>query len=232
MKHITLLILGLLFLADLPLSAVPPPPGRRPGPGTRGPALRAPVNRRVARGALRVAPRRVVAAPGIRRPVVRPRVLAPRVVVAPRLPLPYTAVTRVYHPERNVVEVETESGQTEEMPYVAVPVLFSSGSADFADAESYKAVEEMANVIKDILKESPEATFDVEGHTSTDGSAEENLDLSAKRAKRVYDELTLRYGINPEILSAHGHGESYAAYPNGSEDELQLDRRVLLVRTK
>ena len=232
MKHITLLILGFLILADLPLSAAPPPLGKHRGPGVHRPAVRAPVNRRVARGALRVAPRRVVVAPGIRRPVVRPRVLAPRVVVAPRVALPYVAAARVYHPERNVVEVETESGQTEEMPYVAVPVLFASGSADFADAESYKAVEDMANVIKDILKESPEATFDVEGHTSTDGSADENLDLSAKRAKRVYDELTLRYSINPEILSAHGHGESYAAYPGGSEDDLQLDRRVLLVRTK
>lgn len=237
MKHITLLILGFLFLADLPLSAAPPPPGKHRGPAVHHrPAVRAPVNRRVVGKTLRVAPRRVAVAPAVRRPLVRPlvrpRVLAPRVVVAPRVPVPIVPVRRVYHPERSIVEVETEGGQTEEMPYVAVPVMFASGSADFADAESYKAVEDMANVVQDVLKESPEATFDVEGHTSTDGSAEENLDLSARRAKRVYDELTLRYGINPEVLSAHGHGESYAVYPGGSEDELQLDRRVLLVRTK
>lgn len=153
-------------------------------------------------------------------------------MVAPRVPLPLVPAVRVYHPERSVVTVETETGETQEMPYVAVPVLFSVGTADFADAESYKAVEDMAGVIKDILKEAPDATFDVEGHTDTDGSEESNLDLSASRAKRVYDELTLRYGIDPAILSAHGHGESYAAYPGGSQAEKQLDRRVLLVRTR
>ena len=144
----------------------------------------------------------------------------------------YKQLVRVYHPERNVITVETEGGETQEMPYVAVPVLFAAGTSDFVDAESYKAVEDMANVIKDILKESPEATFDVEGHTSTDGGDESNLDLSARRAKRVYDDLTLQYGIDPAILSAHGHGESYAAHPGGSEAEKQFDRRVLLVRTK
>lgn len=236
MKHrsilpVVLAVLASLFATDVPSSALPPPPGI--GGPRRGP-VGVRVDRRAVRGTLRVAPRRVAPVPGVRRPVplAGRRVLPPRVVVAPRVPLPYAPVVRVYHPERNVVTVETKSGETEELPYVAVPVLFVVGTADFIDAESYKAVEDMAGVIKEILKESPEATFEVEGHTSTDGSAESNLELSARRAKRVYDELTLRYGIDAAVLSAQGYGESYAAYPGGSEAQMQLDRRVLLVRTK
>ncbi len=234
MRHIALLVIGVLVASEVLSIAAPPlPPGyRRPG-RVVGPRVVAPrVVGPAVRGTLRVAPRRVVPVPGIRRPVVRARILAPRIVVAPRRPLPIVPVVRVYHPDRNVVVVESENGESQEMPYVAVPVLFVRGTAEFVDAASYQAVAEMAAVIQEIVKESPEAAFDIEGHTCTDGGEDANLDLSARRAKRVYDELTSRHGISPEILSASGYGESYAAHPNGAEAEKQLDRRVLLVRTK
>lgn len=153
-------------------------------------------------------------------------------VVPPRVPLVIRPVSRVYYPERSVVVVDGGNGESHEMPYVSVPVLFVKGTDVFLDQESYRALEDMAKVIKDIQKQSPDATFDIEGHTCTEGSDESNLDLSARRAKRVYDELTMRYGVSPDILSAQGYGESYAQYPGGTEEERQLDRRVLLVRTR
>lgn len=233
MKTIASLAVVLLIASEILSIAAPLPPGyRRPvvhGRAVVGPRVVSPA----VRGALRVGPRRVVVAPGLaRRPVVRARVLAPRVVVAPRRPLPIVPVVRVYHPDRNVVVVESEKGESQELPYVAVPLLFAKGTAEFADAASYQAVAEMAAVISDIVKESPDAAFDIEGHTCTDGSEEANLDLSARRAKRVHEELTARHGISQEILSASGYGEGYAAHPNGAEAEKQLDRRVLLVRTR
>ena len=78
----------------------------------------------------------------------------------------------------------------------------------------------------------PTATFDIEGHTSTDGTDELNLDLSAKRARRVFEELTTRYQIPATVLSAHGYGENYPSYPSGTEEQMILDRRVLVVRVK
>ncbi len=72
----------------------------------------------------------------------------------------------------------------------------------------------------------------IEGHTSTDGEAEMNLDLSARRARRVHGELTANYAVPPEVLTAHGHGENYPAYPDGTEEQMVLDRRVLVVRVK
>lgn len=240
MKYIVALLIGFLLLGD---AMAQNPPGPRGGPGGRGPGAPGPgrpgvaparrVNPRAVRGALVAPVRRVTPRPGVRAPVpVRRRVLPPRVIVPPRVPLVIRPVARVYYPERNVVVVEGDNGESQEMPYVSVPVLFVKGTDVFLDQESYRALEDMAKVINDIRKDAPDATFDIEGHTCTEGSEESNLDLSARRAKRVYDELTSRYGVSPEILSAQGYGESYAQYPGGTEEERQLDRRVLLVRTK
>ncbi len=138
---------------------------------------------------------------------------------------------RVYQAERNVVIVE-EQNQTRELPYVTVPVLFVVETAELLDAESRAALEQVAGVIREVAQTAPDATFDIEGHTSTEGTDEFNMSLSAARAKRVYEELTLNYGVPPGMLTAHGYGESFPSYPNGTEPELQQDRRVLVVRTK
>ena len=74
--------------------------------------------------------------------------------------------------------------------------------------------------------------FDIEGHTSTDGTNEYNVTLSVARAQCVYAELTQHYGVPASMLSAHGYGESFPMYPQGNEPEMQMDRRVLVVRTK
>lgn len=139
--------------------------------------------------------------------------------------------TRIYETERNVVVVE-DGNQKRELPYVTVPVLFVKETAELLDAESRSALEQMAGVIRMVIAAEPTAVFDVEGHTSIEGLPEFNNQLSAARAQRVYDELTQRYGVPPAVLSAHGYGSTYARYPQGTEPELQLDRRVLIVRTR
>lgn len=160
--------------------------------------------------------------------------LAPRALPAAAVTTTETTETtttqvggRVYNTERNVVVVEGR-----ELPYVTVPVLFVKETAELLDSESRSALELTASAILEVIKTNPAAVFDVEGHTSTDGTDELNLTLSAARAKRVYEELTLRYRIPASALSAHGYGEAYPRYPNGSESEMTLDRRVLVVRAK
>lgn len=138
---------------------------------------------------------------------------------------------RVYNSERRVVIVE-DQGQRRELPYVTLPVLFVKETAELLDDQSRKALEQIAGVILAISKTEAGTVFDIEGHTSTDGADDFNLNLSAARAKRVYDELTKTYGVPETVLSAHGYGEKFPVYPNGNEEQLQLDRRVLVVRTK
>ena len=134
---------------------------------------------------------------------------------------------RVYNVERNVVIVEGR-----ELPYVTVPVLFVKETAELLDSESRVALEQTAAAILDIIRSEPTARFDVEGHTSVEGTEELNLNLSAARARRVFDELTQRYRVPAANLSAHGYGEAYPNYPKGTESQWALDRRVLVVRVR
>lgn len=134
---------------------------------------------------------------------------------------------RVYNVERNVVVVEGR-----ELPYITIPIPFEKETATLLDAESRVALEETAAAIREVLKTHPAAVFDIEGHTSTDGTDEFNLALSADRARRTHLELTKRYSIPATALSAHGYGEMYPSYPSGTEEQMVLDRRVLVVRKK
>ncbi|MES2597306.1 MAG: OmpA family protein [Verrucomicrobiota bacterium] len=187
---------------------------------------------------LSIAPRVVV----LPTPSASTVIEAPAPVVAVPVPTTSTVKTtttvveggrprRVYNAERNVVVVE-EANQTYEMPYVTLPVLFVKETAELLDSESRAALDQIAAVIQEISKNEPATRFDIEGHTSVEGTDEFNMGLSAARAQRVFDELTQRYGIPASVLSAHGHGENYPQYPNGDEGQLQMDRRVLVVRVK
>jgi len=134
---------------------------------------------------------------------------------------------RVYNVQRSVVIVKGR-----ELPYLTIPVLFIKETAELLDAESRTALEDTAAAIREIIATDASAVFDIEGHTSTDGTTELNLDLSAKRASRIYEELTKRYQIPASTLSAHGYGETFPSYPKGTEEQMTLDRRVLVVRVK
>lgn len=165
--------------------------------------------------------------------------IEPRSVVAPEKPpgtVVETTVTkdfvdvpgqprRYYNVERSVVIVEGK-----ELPYITIPVLFEKETARLLDVESRVALEETAAAILEVLKTQPSAVFDIEGHTSTDGADEFNLKLSADRALRTHQELTRRYLIPAAALSAHGYGEMFPTYPEGTEEQMVMDRRVLVVR--
>lgn len=132
---------------------------------------------------------------------------------------------RVYNVERNVVIVEGK-----ELPYITLPVLFVKETAELLDVESRVTLEETAAEIREVLKTQPTAVFDIEGHTSTDGTDEFNLKLSTDRALRILQELTQRYSVPASALSGFGYGEMYPKFPNGSEEQMVADRRVLVVR--
>ena len=219
-----------LFPMTSPAQVTVAPPAQPPGvvvvPRAR------PLDPVVARRQLSLPPRAVVVAP----PPASPSVAPPLVEVVKTTKTTTVVDTpgrprRVYNSERSVVTVE-DQGQSRELTYVTLPVLFVKETAELLDAESRGALEQVAGVILEVTKTEPGARFDIEGHTSTDGTDEFNLTLSAARAQRVYDELTRNYGVSPSALSAHGYGESFPMYPNGAEEQMQQDRRVLVVRTQ
>ena len=188
------------------------PPGPAGGPGVGR------LNSRAARLSLSIAPRRIV--PAVKRPLPGVTVVAPR-----GRPLP-----RVYDRTRNVVVVQADDGAQQELPYVAVPILFALGTAQLLDDTAATDLDALASALLEIHKEEPAARFEIEGHTSTDGDDASNLQLSIARAKTIHSELVRSYGVPASMLSSQGYGEAYAAFPSGSERELQQDRRVLVVR--
>jgi outer membrane protein OmpA-like peptidoglycan-associated protein len=78
------------------------------------------------------------------------------------------------------------------------------------------------------LRDHPERTLLIEGHSDNIGPSSYNLDLSRNRAATVRDFL-VRNGISPDRIIAYGYGESYPVASNTTEAGRQLNRRVEVV---
>ena len=78
------------------------------------------------------------------------------------------------------------------------------------------------------LRENPERTIMIEGHTDSTGDEDYNLELSQQRADSVREFLTLN-GIEPNRIMARGYGETTPVAPNDTAAGRQQNRRVELV---
>ncbi|MCP4302700.1 MAG: OmpA family protein [Gammaproteobacteria bacterium] len=86
------------------------------------------------------------------------------------------------------------------------------------------------NVLDDAvatLKKNPTITFEVAGHTDSDGSAEYNEGLSARRATTVHDYLAAN-GIAEDRMTVRGYGEAEPIADNGTAAGKAQNRRVVL----
>jgi outer membrane protein OmpA-like peptidoglycan-associated protein len=103
-------------------------------------------------------------------------------------------------------------------------VLFAQGTSVVAlDAPTERVIGEAVA----ILNQCPAARITIEGHTNNDGerSGYNNLDLSARRALRVRDEL-VRRGIDPARLETRGFGITRPLVPHGGPEARPMNRRV------
>lgn len=103
-------------------------------------------------------------------------------------------------------------------------VLFAQGTSVVAlDAATERVISEAV----DILNQCPGTRITIEGHANYDGERGgfDNLDLSARRALRVRDEL-VRRGIDPARLETRGFGVERPLVPHGSAQAKPMNRRV------
>ena len=77
------------------------------------------------------------------------------------------------------------------------------------------------------LKRYPEIRFEVAGHTDSDGSAEYNEGLSARRAQTVHDYLAAN-GIDVARMTVRGYGETQPIADNTTSAGKARNRRVAL----
>lgn len=85
------------------------------------------------------------------------------------------------------------------------------------------------NEIATLMKEHPDISFSVEGHTDSDGDDASNLELSEKRAATVVNTL-VDLGIAAERLTSKGWGESKPIDTNGTSEGKANNRRVEFIK--
>ena len=99
-------------------------------------------------------------------------------------------------------------------------ILFDLGKASIRK-DSYGVLQNIA----DIMKEYPNAKFEIEGHTDSTGSLALNERLSKERAASVKDYLTT-IGMDASRLTSEGYGPSKPIASNKTKAGRQENRRV------
>lgn len=112
-------------------------------------------------------------------------------------------------------------------------VVTLNGSVLFAfdDASLLPDAQRRLDVVADVLKQAPDQTFTVEGHTDNIGEDYYNISLSQRRAQAVRDYLASR-GVDPSQIRSHGYGEVRPIADNGSPEGRANNRRVEIVLPK
>jgi OmpA-OmpF porin, OOP family len=82
--------------------------------------------------------------------------------------------------------------------------------------------------LADFLRENPDRSILIEGHTDSTGSDSYNLRLSEQRAYAVEDFL-ISQGVDPRRILSRGYGEQYAVAPNDTASGRQQNRRVEII---
>src|SRR5690554_3632060 len=99
-------------------------------------------------------------------------------------------------------------------------ILFDLGKSTIRK-ESYPVLQDIANV----MKEYPNAKFEIEGHTDNTGSAAVNSRLSKERAAAVKDYL-ISIGMDADRLTSEGYGPDRPIATNKTAAGRQENRRV------
>ena len=98
--------------------------------------------------------------------------------------------------------------------------------SDVIRPESYGVIKEIAGV----LKENPSIRVKVIGHTSSDGDAAANLELSKKRAAAVKALLTSEFSIDAGRIDTEGKGETEPIADNKTKEGRVQNRRVEFIK--
>lgn len=105
---------------------------------------------------------------------------------------------------------------------INLDVQFDTGKADIKPAYH----DEIGRVAA-FLKEYPNVTGTIEGHTDNVGSHDKNVKLSQRRADAVLEYLVTKYGIDRSRLTAIGYGPDKPIADNKTAAGKQKNRRTV-----
>jgi OOP family OmpA-OmpF porin len=104
---------------------------------------------------------------------------------------------------------------------VELDVKFDFDKAQVKE-ESYSDIKNLA----DFMKQYPQTTTTVEGHSDSVGTDAYNQVLSEKRANAVREVLVNQYGVEGERVNAAGYGEAQPVADNATDSGRAINRRV------
>lgn len=102
-----------------------------------------------------------------------------------------------------------------------VGLTFESGSAEIRP-ENFSLLTKVQRVIREF----PESTITVEGHTDSQGNEAMNQELSRRRAIAVREYILSNMPISADRITAVGYGESRPVAPNDTEAGRAMNRRI------
>jgi outer membrane protein OmpA-like peptidoglycan-associated protein len=99
-------------------------------------------------------------------------------------------------------------------------IRFPTNSSEIDEASKSVLME-----FADYLKENTQYKVEILGHTDDVGGEQENLVLSTDRAFEVFGYLQDQ-GVDPQLISFKGYGESQPLVPNDSAEARAINRRT------
>jgi len=122
-----------------------------------------------------------------------------------------------------VAGVRADSQGCEIREIIDLPGVYFANDSDVIVAGSDKA---LADAAATLLK-NPGLRVEIAGHTDSKGDADDNMNLSLRRAFAVRGYL-IQAGVNPANLTTRGYGESAPVASNLTEAGMAENRRVEL----
>lgn len=128
----------------------------------------------------------------------------------------YENVTLTSSKILNIPITPIEVGKTVALSHV----LFERSTASLTK-DSYPALDRLYK----FLIAHPTVRIELQGHTSNEGDASKNVELSAQRVKAIKNVLTEK-GITATRIELKAFGDTHPIAPNDTEDHKKLNRRV------
>jgi len=100
---------------------------------------------------------------------------------------------------------------------------------DFDKSDIKSVFQPQFDEIAKVLKESPEISMTIEGHTCSIGTEKYNQGLSERRSAAVKQKFVEEFGIPAERINAEGYGESRPVADNATLAGRQKNRRAIAV---
>jgi outer membrane protein OmpA-like peptidoglycan-associated protein len=125
----------------------------------------------------------------------------------------------------NFIQASQRLAEKQEFGSEKYSLILFDFDSDKVDARN----QEIVNAIVARIRELPQATVDIVGHTDNIGKEDYNIKLSERRALAVYNSLKQAYGEDPGQRLLHsGVGPNNPLYDNAISEARAFNRTVTI----